>query len=190
MAPNLEEWQHTVIRDMHSKSFKAAEIADFAGCSIRSYYAIRKNLRCFGSTKAPSNGVGRPRSVTPPMLDALCEHLQENPGSYLYEMVDFLQKEFEVCVTAVSVRRALDSIEWTKKKIRRVAKGRNADLRDSYLHNISAFSPEHFVFVDEFGCDKRDGYRQTGWAPFGMTPTEVAPFQRVNRDIRYCQPMQ
>ena len=47
-----------------------------------------------------------------------------------------------------------------QKKIRRIAKGRNADLRDLYLHNISEFSPEHFVFVDESGCDRRAGSRR------------------------------
>jgi hypothetical protein len=71
-----------------------AEIADGAGCSTRAIYRINKNLRCFGSTKAPSNGVGRPRSITPLMLDALCEHLLKNPGLYQHEMADFLWNHF------------------------------------------------------------------------------------------------
>lgn len=166
---------------IHSKSLTADKMAAVAGCSRRSICAISRNLRCFGSTKAPSNGGGRPRSVTPQMLDTLCEYLQENPGLYLYEMVKFLQTEFEVSVTVSSVRRALDSIGWTKKQIRRVAKGRNADLRDTYLYNISDFSPEHFVFLDESGCDRRVGLRRTGWSPLGVTPTQVAQFQREQR---------
>jgi transposase len=108
---------------IHSKSLKADKMAAVAGCSRRSIYAINRNLCCFGSTKAPSNGGGRPRSITPLMLDALCEYLQENPRLYLYEMVNFLQTEFEVSVTVSSIRRALDSIGWTKKQIHRVAKG-------------------------------------------------------------------
>jgi hypothetical protein len=80
-----------------------------------------------------------------------------------------------------SIGRALASIGWTKKKIRRVAKGRNTDLRDLYLYNISEFSAEHFVFVDESGCDRHAGSRRTGWAPLGMTPTQVAQFQREQR---------
>jgi len=96
-------------------------------------------------------------------------------------MKNFLQKEFEVRVTTSSIGRALASIGWTKKKIRRVAKGRNADLRDMYLYNISKFSREHFVFVDESGCDRRAGSRRTGWAPLGVTPTQVAQFKREQR---------
>ena len=74
MASNLAKSQHVLIRDMLlSNSFKANKIAKVAGCSSRSIYAISSNLRDFGTTKAPSNGVGRPRSVTPPMLDALLD---------------------------------------------------------------------------------------------------------------------
>jgi len=61
MALNLAESQHAVIRYMgHSKLSKANEIADVAGCSLRAIFRIKKNLRCFGSTKAPPNGVGQP----------------------------------------------------------------------------------------------------------------------------------
>ena len=28
----------------------------------------------------------------------------------------------------------------------------------------------HYVFVDESGCDKRIGFRRTGWSPLGVTP--------------------
>ncbi len=83
MAPNLAESQHAEIRDMIlSKSLKAAQIAEVAGCSARSIRAIRSNLHFFGTTRAPSNGVRRPQSITPPMLDALCEHLLEKPELY------------------------------------------------------------------------------------------------------------
>jgi hypothetical protein len=161
---------------IHSKSLKANKMAVVAGCSRRSICAINRNLRCFGSTKAPSNGGGQPRSITPLMLDALCKYLEKDPSKYLYKMMNFLQTKFEVSMTTSSVRRALDSIPWTKKQIRRVAKGRNADLRDTYLYNISDFSPEHFIFVDESSCDRRVRLRRTGWSPLGVTPTQVALF--------------
>jgi hypothetical protein len=95
MAPNLAESQHAMIGDMsHSMLFKANEIADVAGCSPRAIFRIKKNLRCFGSIKALPNGVGGPRSITPPMLDALCKHLLDKPWLYQDEMVDFLWTHF------------------------------------------------------------------------------------------------
>jgi hypothetical protein len=86
MAPNLAESLHAQIRYIILSNRPAAEIADVVGCSERSAFAIKSNLRCFSSTKAPSNGVGRPRSITPLMLDALCEYLLEEPGLYRDEM--------------------------------------------------------------------------------------------------------
>jgi transposase len=182
MAPHLADSQHAMIQDMvTSKLFKDEEIAKTVGCSPRGVQRIKQNLYFYGKTKAPSNGVGRPRRVTPPMLEALCEHLLEKPRLYLDEMELFLWDEFDVSVSTFSIRRALKSIEWNKKTIRRVAKGRNADLRDYYLYNISDFRSWQFVFVDESGCDKRIGLRRTGWSPLGVTPNQVAQFQREQR---------
>jgi len=131
--------------------------------------------------KAPSNGVGRPRSITALMLDALCEHLLENPGLYQHEMVDFVWIHFQVHVTTSGIRRALASRGWTKKTIGRIAKARNADLRDLYLHNTSPFRLYYYMFVDESGCDKQAGYRRTGWSPLSVTPIQVSHFQREQR---------
>jgi transposase len=167
MAPNLAESQHAEIRDMIlSKSLNALQMAKVAGCSDRSVQAIRSNLCYFGSTKAPSNCVGRPRSVTPPMLDALCERLLEKTNLYQDEMAIFLWDEFEVLVTTFSIGRALAPIGWTKKAARRVAKGRNADLRDFYLHNLSTLRSYHLVYMDESGCDKCDSPGMSSFLPF------------------------
>jgi transposase len=179
MAPNLPPSQHEQIRDMIlSKSLTPTQMAEVAGCSERSTRAIRSNLQFFGTTKAPPNGVGRPRSITPPMLEALCEHLVEKPDLYQDEMVVFLWDEFQILVTTFSIGRALASIGWSKKAARRVAKEQNVDLRDFYLHNLSAFRSYHLVYVNESGCDKRIGFRRTGWSPLGVAPVKIAQHQR------------
>ena len=91
MAPNLAASQHELIRDMIlSRSLNTAQMAGVAGCSERSIRYIRSNLRLFGSVKAPPNKAGRPRTVTLPMLNALCEHLLTKPDLYLDEMATFL----------------------------------------------------------------------------------------------------
>ena len=83
MVPNLAESQHAEIRGMIlSKLLNAVQMAKVAGCSDRSVRAIRSNLRYLSTFK--------PRSVTLPMLDALCEHLLEKPNLYQDEMVVFL----------------------------------------------------------------------------------------------------
>jgi hypothetical protein len=140
MAPNLAESQHAEIRDMIlSKSLTVPQMAEVAGCSARSIRAIRSTLRYFGTIRALRTVSHEDEAFTPPMLDTLCEHLLEQPELYQDEMAVFLWDEFDVLVTTFSVGRALASIGWTKKTIHKVAKARNADLRDFYLHNISEF---------------------------------------------------
>jgi hypothetical protein len=140
MAPNLAPSQHDLIRDMilHQK-LTTREMAEAAGCSEHSIKAIRSNLRYFGSTKAPPNGGRGCRSLTPQMLGVLQEHLVVKPELYLEEMAVFLWDEFDALLSPSSFSRALLSINWSKKTARRVAKERNPDLRDLYLHNLSAF---------------------------------------------------
>jgi hypothetical protein len=91
MAPRLAVAQHDLIRDMIlAGTLTAAQMATAAGCSTRSVKAIRSNLRHFYITKAPANGGGRQRSITPHMLDALREYLLEKPSLYQEEMALFL----------------------------------------------------------------------------------------------------
>ena len=69
------------------------------------------------------------------------EGTRRAPGAepaYKFGVV-FLYDEFEVVVTTPTISRALASAGWSRKAACRVAKERNADLRDFYLHNLSEF---------------------------------------------------
>jgi hypothetical protein len=68
-------------------------------------------MRLFGNTRAPANGAGRQRLITPAMLAALCDHLLEKPRLYQDEMAVFLYDEFDVLVSVSSIGRALASIK-------------------------------------------------------------------------------
>lgn len=57
-----------------------------------------------------------------------------------------------------------------------VAKEQHVDLQDDYLNNLSSFRSYQLVYVDESGCDKRAGFRRTGWSPLGIIPVQVSQF--------------
>jgi hypothetical protein len=182
MAPNLARSQHDLIRDMIlDESLTQVKIANVASYSDRTIRNIDTNMRLFGNTRAPANGARRQRLITPPMLAALCDHLLEKPGLYRDKMAVFLYDEFDVLVSVSSIVRALAFIKWTKKVTQRIANERNADLRDFYLHKLSAFRSHQLVYVDESRCDKRIGFRRTGWSPLGVAPVEIAQFHRDRR---------
>lgn len=156
-------------------------MADTAECSERTIKYIRRNLRLFGNVHAPPNRVGRRRSLTPLMLEALYDHLLEKPGLYLDEMAIFLWDEFQTLATTSSIWRALRHKGWSKRTAQQKAKEQSAELRGIYLHNLSEFESYHLVYVDESGCDKRIGFRRTGWSPLGVAPKQVSQFRRGER---------
>src|SRR5438034_351256 len=111
MAPNLALSKHELIKDIIDSKLQGDkaptddETAKTASCSARSVRHIRSNLLLFGSTKAPSNGAGRPKTITPPMLTALYDQLALNPCMRLEDMAAFLRIEFDVDVTRFSISR-------------------------------------------------------------------------------------
>jgi transposase len=158
-----------------------SEIARTAECSRKAVYHLRSNLELFGNAKAPPNRPRQQQIITPTMLKALCDYLLEKPTSFLDEMAVFLSDEFDVEVSISTISRTLASIGWSKKVARQKAKERNKDLRDEYVHYISDFSTDQLVFVDESGCDKRAGFRRTGWSPLGIAPLQICKFHRDRR---------
>jgi hypothetical protein len=93
-TPSLKTW--------NDPAHNIKQITDYfrngkaAKCSKRSIVNISNNLRRFGNVRAPLTRVGRRRSVTPRMLEALYDHLLEKPGLYVDEMAVFLWDEFRV----------------------------------------------------------------------------------------------
>lgn len=163
MAPNLAVVTHQMICDMIlSRTLTQKQMAEAAHCSERGIQRIARNLRLFGTTKAPSNGAGRRRRITDHMLDILCEYLLVKPGLYQDEMAVFLYDEFGIYVTTSDISKALKSIKWSKKASRQVAQERNADLRDYHQYIMCEFHSWQLVYIDESGCDQKIGIRWAG----------------------------
>lgn len=162
MAPNLSFSTREFIQDMIlSNSLTTNQIAEAAGYSSRSVTTIRSNIRQFGDTRAPSIRAGRPRSITALMLEALFDYLEEKPELYLDEMAVFLWDEFGTWAPTSSIRRALCANNWSKKAARQRAREQNKDTRDCYLNNLSEFRSHHLVYIDESGCNKQVGFKDS-----------------------------
>jgi hypothetical protein len=97
------------------------------------------------------------------------------------DMATVLYDEFQVLVSLSSISRALTSMKWTKKATQRIANERDTDLRDFYLYKLSAFRSHQLVYVDESGCDKRIGFKRTGWSPLVVAPAKVTRFHSDRR---------
>ena len=182
MAPRLAQSQRTQLCDLiRSSSLSREDIARVANCSQRTVSRTRTNLRVFGSATAPKNCGGQRSCIPPHVFTALLARLLVKPDLYLDEMVGFLWDQFELSVSKHSIRRSLETCKWSKKKNQRVARERDAELRDTCLHELSEYKSYQLVFVDESGCDTSYGIRRTGWAPSGIALFQTARFYREQR---------
>lgn len=131
MAPRLALSKIEFISDMlKSNELTISQIANAAGCSKRSVYSIRSNLELFGSAKAPRIRAGRPRILTPLMLEALCDHLLIKPTLYLGELADILLDEFGIDVPDYNISRALASLSLQLDgRKRQLSKGLKNEIR-------------------------------------------------------------
>jgi hypothetical protein len=109
------------------------------------------------------------------VLDTLCEHLIHKPGLYIGNMVTFLWKEFNIFPSHSSIQQALSRRGWNKKNSDRKL---NSGTR-GYELSINTSYPSSGL--DESGCDKRIGCRQTGWSPLGVTSVQLSKFHRGQR---------
>jgi transposase len=188
MAPNLAVATHELTESVIKSKLQGdrgptdEQTARIARCSARTIRRHRRNVLLYGSTKAPSNGAGRHKSVKPPMRSALHDKLAIKPSMRLKDMVTFLSGEFEVELSRHSIRRELRHGTWSKKVTQNVAQERNADLRDDYMHEVSSFRSDQLVFLDESGLDKSIMIHTKGWAPRGKRPRQV---KRFHRGLRY-----
>jgi transposase len=157
MARHLEPWRRTkIVHMIRSGRFTSSQIAESAECDRRTVSTIRKNLRLFGTPGTPSVHIGYQPTVTPYMIDVLLDHLNEQPGLYLEEMVGYLYYQSRAWVSKYSVQRALTRWGWTKKQMRRKAQEQNPRLRAFYQHKLSKFHSYQLVFVDENVINKWD----------------------------------
>lgn len=160
MAPNLARSQHILTQciiesKLQGEAAPTNEVAaGVVACSTRTIWRHRANLLRFGSTKAPSNGAGQPKIITPPILTALYGQLSFNPYMRLEDMATFLCEEFEVVVTRFNIRRALKNIEWIKKSTQIITQEHNPDLRDDYIHEVSFLRSDQLVFIDKTKVDR------------------------------------
>jgi hypothetical protein len=103
-------------------------MAEEAECSKLTIINIRRNVRHFGSVHASLTRIGRRRTVTPLMMEALCDHLSAKPGLYLNKVIDRLG----------DIANPVRNLE-----CRKVCADQGVFADYHYLHSKCALPPDH-----------------------------------------------
>lgn len=107
------------------------------------------------------------------------EFLADKPDSYLEEMRLFLAENHKLDVHGSTISRHLTKVDWANKK--HIPSYGDPLLRQAYLQEISKYTAEQVVFLDESGTDKGEGPRRTGWFPKTLQPSVAKLFEREHR---------
>jgi transposase len=122
--------------------------------------------------------MGRPRALTLADEKALFMELQTAGWYYQDEMIKWLMDERGVVVSQPTISAMLKRNNWTRKSIKLMSNNRNEGLRHSYLKEISIYSAEQLVFIDESISNEKTERRTRGYAPFGSPSRYLANINR------------
>jgi hypothetical protein len=117
MAPRMGPYQHALIKDLLRLGATQAECASAAGCTIRSIASIRRNLRVFGSTRAPVNGKGGQFSLSNRIIVVILMRLEEKPTLFSNELQWLIFNTFNIVVSRYTIFRELYLAGWTRKRV-------------------------------------------------------------------------
>ena len=92
-----------------------------------------------------------------------CNWYVKNPSIYLKEIQLELERTTGTVAAVSTIFRTLKKLGFTRKKIQFVAIQRSDVLRARFQAEVSMYSSEMFIFIDETGCDRKNdtsGYTQ------------------------------
>ena len=121
------------------------------------------------------------QKITTPVQLLILQLAVQRPGIYLYEIQKELEDFLLLDISLSSICRFLHESGFTRQRLHTVALQQDAFLREQYISDISVYSPEMFVFLDETGADRGNTLRKYGYSLRGKTPQDHELLARGER---------
>lgn len=121
------------------------------------------------------------RKLTLPAQLLILHLLIQKPTMYLHEIQKELETTLLLHVSVPAICRYLHQCGFSRQKVHRVALQRDELLRNTFVQDMTVFSEDMFVFVDESGADRRNLLRQYGYSVRGKTPVRCDMLIRGKR---------
>ena len=88
----------------------------------------------------------------------------DRPGIYLREVQLELQTQLGLNVSQSALCKFLHKTGFTRQRLSTYALQRDECLRSQFAADVSLYSPEMLIFLDETGTDRRDTLRKKGYS--------------------------
>jgi transposase len=146
---------------------------------------VRRTVDLFRTTgqvaKKPYPSDRAERVLSTPGQLLILNLVVQRPGIYLREiqkeLVDFLMLH----VSVSTICKFLHKNGFTHQRLRNTALQQDAFLRQQYILDMSVYSPDMLVFVDETGADRRNSLRKYGYSLRGKPATNISLLFRGER---------
>ena len=104
------------------------------------------------------------RKLTTPAQLFILQLVLGNPGIYLHEIQTELENTLLLEVSLSTIFRSLQESGFTHQKLHTTALQRDEFLRQQFISDVSVYSRDMLVFVDETGADRRNKMRRYGYS--------------------------
>ena len=121
------------------------------------------------------------RELTTPAQLFVLNLVVQRPGIYLHEIQEELEEFVMVSVSLSTICRFLHTSGFTRQRLRTVALQQDSFLRQQFILDVSVYSPEMLIFLDETGADRRNSLRRYAYSLRGKPATNHSLMVRGER---------
>ena len=105
--------------------------------------------------------------LTTPVQLFILELVVSRPGIYLREIQRDLNNYLMLDISLATICKFLHRSGFTRQRLHTIAMQQDSFLREQYIADVSVYTPDMFVFLDETGADRRDTRRKYGYSLHG-----------------------
>lgn len=121
------------------------------------------------------------RKLTQPCQLLILHTVIQKPGIFLHEIQREIEDVLLVSVSVPTICKFIHQSGFTRQRLKNVALQQDAFMREQYKSEVSVFTAEMFVFIDETGVDRRNTLRRYGYSIRGRPATNHSLLVRVER---------
>ena len=104
------------------------------------------------------------RKLTTPCKLLIWHLVVQRPEIYLHEIQKELEQVLLLSVSNSTICRFLHGNGFTRKRLRNIALQQDVFQREQFMADVSVYSSDIFVFVDETGADRRNVLHKYGYS--------------------------
>ncbi len=105
-----------------------------------------------------------PRKLTDVVQFLILQLVLERPGIYLHEIQAEVKRTTDLDLAPSTLCQFLHAQDFSRQKMKLIATQRDETLRSTFASEVSIYSADMFIFLDETGTDRRDILRRYAYS--------------------------